>query len=96
MAKEHKPDIICIQESKLQPKQEAPNIPHYSSETVSRDRTGGGVVTYIKEEIKWQMIDYEDNAGCISLIENKLGILDLLTLETQEEFVFRKFLLYQG
>ena len=33
---------------------------------------------YIKEEIEWKMIDYDDNKECISLIEDKLGILDLL------------------
>lgn len=33
---------------------------------------------YIKEQIEWKMIDYDDNQECITLIENKLGILDLL------------------
>ena len=33
---------------------------------------------YMKEEIEWSFIDYYDNQPCIDLIENRLGILDLL------------------
>ncbi|CAI8048328.1 Unconventional myosin-Va [Geodia barretti] len=33
---------------------------------------------YVKEEIEWSFIDYYDNQPCIDLIENRLGILDLL------------------
>ena len=33
---------------------------------------------YLKEEIEWKMIDYDDNKECIALIEARLGILDLL------------------
>ena len=32
----------------------------------------------MKEEIEWSFIDYYDNQPCIDLIENRLGILDLL------------------
>ena len=33
---------------------------------------------YMREEIEWSFIDYYDNQPCIDLIENRLGILDLL------------------
>ncbi|XP_071941692.1 unconventional myosin-Va-like isoform X2 [Antedon mediterranea] len=36
---------------------------------------------YIREKIEWNMIDFYDNQPCIDLIENKLGILDLLDEE---------------
>ena len=32
----------------------------------------------MREEIEWSFIDYYDNQPCIDLIENRLGILDLL------------------
>ena len=33
---------------------------------------------YMREEIEWSFIDYYDNQPCIDLIENRLGVLDLL------------------
>ncbi|PIK46873.1 hypothetical protein BSL78_16290 [Apostichopus japonicus] len=36
---------------------------------------------YLKEKIEWSFIDFYDNQPCIDLIENKLGILDLLDEE---------------
>ncbi|XP_076808064.1 unconventional myosin-Va-like [Clavelina lepadiformis] len=36
---------------------------------------------YVREEIEWKFIDFYDNQPCIALIENKLGILDLLNDE---------------
>ncbi|XP_077994009.1 unconventional myosin-Va-like isoform X2 [Glandiceps talaboti] len=36
---------------------------------------------YVREQIEWSFIDYYDNQPCIDLIENKLGILDLLDEE---------------
>ncbi|XP_063053873.1 unconventional myosin-Va-like [Engraulis encrasicolus] len=36
---------------------------------------------YMKEDIPWMLIDFHDNQPCISLIEAKLGILDLLDEE---------------
>ena len=33
---------------------------------------------YILEAIEWSFIDFYDNQPCIDLIENKLGIMDLL------------------
>ncbi|CAF1459361.1 unnamed protein product, partial [Rotaria sp. Silwood1] len=36
---------------------------------------------YMKEEITWSFIQFYDNQPCIDLIENKLGILDLLDEE---------------
>ncbi|XP_063758462.1 unconventional myosin-Va-like isoform X2 [Eleginops maclovinus] len=36
---------------------------------------------YMKEEIPWTLIDFEDNQPCIDLIEAKLGVLDLLDEE---------------
>lgn len=36
---------------------------------------------YMKEEITWSFIQFQDNQPCIDLIENKLGILDLLDEE---------------
>ena len=36
---------------------------------------------YVKEQIEWSFIDFYDNQPCIDLIENKLGILDLLDEE---------------
>ncbi|KAK6455403.1 P-loop containing nucleoside triphosphate hydrolase protein [Scheffersomyces xylosifermentans] len=38
---------------------------------------------YIKEEIEWSFIDFADNQPCITLIENKLGILSLLDEESR-------------
>lgn len=38
---------------------------------------------YVKEEIEWSFIDFSDNQPCISLIENKLGILSLLDEESR-------------
>ncbi|XP_064645972.1 unconventional myosin-Va-like isoform X4 [Lineus longissimus] len=36
---------------------------------------------YNREKIEWSFIDFYDNQPCIDLIENKLGILDLLDEE---------------
>ncbi|KAL1777752.1 unconventional myosin-Vb isoform X3 [Sigmodon hispidus] len=36
---------------------------------------------YMKEQIRWTLIDFYDNQTCIDLIEAKLGILDLLDEE---------------
>lgn len=36
---------------------------------------------YLKEKIEWSFIDFYDNQPCIDLIENKLGVLDLLDEE---------------
>ncbi|XP_067654116.1 unconventional myosin-Va-like isoform X2 [Haliotis asinina] len=36
---------------------------------------------YVREKIEWSFIDFYDNQPCIDLIENKLGILDLLDEE---------------
>ena len=33
---------------------------------------------YVREEIDWSFINYTDNQPCIDLIENRLGVLDLL------------------
>ena len=49
LARELKPDIICIQESKLKTEQAAPYIQGYTTEKEDRERMGGGVVTYINE-----------------------------------------------
>ncbi|KAJ3288425.1 Myosin type-2 heavy chain 1 [Rhizoclosmatium sp. JEL0117] len=38
---------------------------------------------YVKEKIAWSFIDFNDNQPCIDLIENKLGILDLLDEESR-------------
>ena len=38
---------------------------------------------YIKEEIEWSFIEFNDNQPCIDLIENKLGILSLLDEESR-------------
>ncbi|KAL7645004.1 UNVERIFIED_CONTAM: hypothetical protein RMT77_004828 [Armadillidium vulgare] len=36
---------------------------------------------YVKEQIEWEFINFNDNQPCIDLIEFKLGILDLLDEE---------------
>ncbi|KAB7505344.1 Unconventional myosin-Vb [Armadillidium nasatum] len=36
---------------------------------------------YVKEQIEWEFINFNDNQPCIDLIEYKLGILDLLDEE---------------
>ena len=36
---------------------------------------------YVREEIGWSFIDFYDNQPCIDMIEEKLGILDLLDEE---------------
>lgn len=38
---------------------------------------------YVIEEISWSFIDFSDNQPCIDMIENKLGILDLLDEESR-------------
>ncbi|AAS52274.1 ADR354Wp [Eremothecium gossypii ATCC 10895] len=38
---------------------------------------------YVKEEIQWSFIEFNDNQPCIDLIENKLGILSLLDEESR-------------
>ncbi|KAJ3102488.1 Myosin type-2 heavy chain 1 [Phlyctochytrium bullatum] len=38
---------------------------------------------YMREEIVWTMIEFNDNQPCIDLIEGKLGILDLLDEESR-------------
>jgi myosin-5 len=38
---------------------------------------------YVAEEISWSFIDFSDNQPCIDMIENKLGILDLLDEESR-------------
>jgi len=42
----------------------------------------------MKEEITWSFIQFYDNQPCIDLIENKLGILDLLDEECKVRFLF--------
>ncbi|KAI8847709.1 P-loop containing nucleoside triphosphate hydrolase protein [Chytridium lagenaria] len=38
---------------------------------------------YVIEKINWSFIDFNDNQPCIDMIENKLGILDLLDEESR-------------
>lgn len=38
---------------------------------------------YVKEEIEWSFIEFNDNQPCIDLIENKLGVLSLLDEESR-------------
>ncbi|KAJ3196251.1 Myosin type-2 heavy chain 1 [Irineochytrium annulatum] len=38
---------------------------------------------YVSEKINWSFIDFNDNQPCIDMIENKLGILDLLDEESR-------------
>lgn len=38
---------------------------------------------YVKEEIEWSFIEFNDNQPCIDLIENKFGILSLLDEESR-------------
>ncbi|RXK42233.1 hypothetical protein M231_00591 [Tremella mesenterica] len=38
---------------------------------------------YMREEIKWQFIDFADNQACIDVIEGKMGILTLLDEESR-------------
>lgn len=38
---------------------------------------------YVKEEIEWSFIEFNDNQPCIDLIESKLGILSLLDEESR-------------
>jgi myosin-5 len=40
----------------------------------------------MKEQITWSFIEFYDNQPCIDLIENKLGILDLLDEECKVSF----------
>ena len=41
----------------------------------------------MKEQITWSFIQFYDNQPCIDLIENKLGILDLLDEECKVCFI---------
>lgn len=45
---------------------------------------------YVREEIEWKFIDFYDNQPCIALIEDKLGILDLLNDECRVRCVDRE------
>ncbi|CCF60415.1 hypothetical protein KAFR_0K00600 [Kazachstania africana CBS 2517] len=38
---------------------------------------------YIREEIQWSFIEFNDNQPCISLLENRLGIFSLLDEESR-------------
>ena len=38
---------------------------------------------YVKEEIEWSFIEFNDNQPCIDLIENKIGIFSLLDEESR-------------
>ncbi|CDO95324.1 unnamed protein product [Kluyveromyces dobzhanskii CBS 2104] len=38
---------------------------------------------YVKEQIEWSFIEFNDNQPCIDLIENKIGILSLLDEESR-------------
>ncbi|KAL3229067.1 Myosin-2 [Nakaseomyces bracarensis] len=38
---------------------------------------------YVREQIEWSFIEFNDNQPCIDLIENKLGILSLLDEESR-------------
>ena len=38
---------------------------------------------YMREQIKWQFIDFADNQACIDVIEGKMGILTLLDEESR-------------
>ncbi|KAI9202954.1 P-loop containing nucleoside triphosphate hydrolase protein [Polychytrium aggregatum] len=38
---------------------------------------------YVQEKINWSFIDFNDNQPCINMIENKMGILDLLDEESR-------------
>ncbi|KAI8921479.1 P-loop containing nucleoside triphosphate hydrolase protein [Entophlyctis helioformis] len=38
---------------------------------------------YVAEKISWSFIEFNDNQPCIDMIENKLGILDLLDEESR-------------
>lgn len=42
----------------------------------------------MKEEITWSFIQFYDNQPCIDLIENKLGILDLLDEECKVRGIY--------
>ena len=50
-----KPDIICIQETKLNKARKSPQLPHYTTNRTDRQnsKTGGGLITFIHNSITY-------------------------------------------
>ena len=41
------------------------------------------IITCIQEGIPWSDIDWTDNAGCIQLVERKMGIFSIIDEESR-------------
>ncbi len=48
----------------------------------------------MKEQIPWTLIDFYDNQPCITLIEAKMGLLDLLDEECTVKTITKPCMLY--
>ena len=73
LVKSTKPEIITVQETKLNSKLKTPDIPNYSS--IRKDRTtdgGGGLMTYIHHSITFTEITTPNNNNQIETIVTKL------------------------
>src|SRR3989454_9821469 len=70
LAKQLKADIILIQETKLNTKNKTPNITGYSSIRKDRTTEGGGLMTYIKNDITFTELPSDPNSTQTP-IENK-------------------------
>ena len=66
--------MICIQESKLKPDQKPPELSEYAVECESRDRLGGGVLTYIKETRKFSRLTTLEQRDEAQMIKIKLHV----------------------
>src|SRR2546426_9735579 len=62
LAKQLKADIILIQETKLNTKNKTPNITGYSSIRKDRTTEGGGLMTYIKNDITFTELPSDPNS----------------------------------
>ena len=74
LIKKHMPEVICIQETKLSAKQAPPSIEGYSSEVESRDRDGGGVLTYIRADKKFTRLKTIKTIDEAQLLKTKIHL----------------------
>src|SRR2546426_1375755 len=63
LAKQLKADIILIQETKLNTKNKTPNITGYTSIRKDRTTEGGGLMTYIKDDITYTELFSNPNSA---------------------------------
>lgn len=84
LIKEHDPDVVAVQETKLGEIDQTPTVEGYSIIRRDRDRIGGGVLTMVRERIKFTeiiTIDQEDRAQLVKVkLHQKTGDLYISNL----------------